>query len=137
MLLFINEQKNRAQIFHDYSGLYSHIEAHERQKYARHQKAQAWVFARHAYQRMVTYQDALTKPAANGNGGDNGRDKGWDILEIVSGNPAKPIFIPLAHNLDIEPLQKNWCKLYCKAHNLNLIEIMDVGDFRKLRSLAK
>jgi hypothetical protein len=140
MLLLINEQKNHAQFFQGYSGLYTHIESHERQKYARkgnHQKTQAWVFTRHSHQRMATYQDALAKQAANGNGADNGQTKGWDILEIVSGNPAKPVFIPLVHNLDIEPLQKNWCNHYCKAHGLNLIEIMDVLDFRKLKVLGK
>jgi len=140
MLLLISEQKNRAHIFQDYSGLYNHIEAGEKQKHGRkgnHHKSQAWVFTRHSYQRMATYQDALAKQAANENDADNGQEKGWDILEIVSGNPAKPVFIPLVHNLDTEPLQKNWCNHYCKAHGLNLIEIMDVGDFRKLGSLGR
>src|SRR6185295_6506273 len=95
-------------------------------------KTQSWIFVRHSHQRMVTYQDIFVKQAANGNGADNTEAKGWDILEIVNGSPAKPIFIPLVHNLDIEPLQKNWCKNYCKAHGLNLIKIMDVLDFKKL-----
>jgi hypothetical protein len=86
---------------------------------------------------MVTYQDALTKQAANENGPDSGQVKGWDILEIVNGNSTKPVFIPLAPNLDIEPLQKNWCDHYCKAHGLNLIEIADVSDFRKLKVVRK
>jgi hypothetical protein len=140
MLLLINEQKNRIQIFHDYNGLYGHIEACEKQKHAQKgnpRQVQAWVFARHSHQRMVTYQDALARQAANGNGTDNIGAKGWDILEIVSGNPIKPVFIPLVHNLDIEPLQKNWCNHYCKAHNLNLIEITDVSDFRKLGVLGR
>jgi hypothetical protein len=140
MLLLINEQKNRIQIFQDYSGLYSHIESHEKQKHARKgtpRKAQSWVFVRHCYQRMATYQDALTKQAANGNGAGNREAKGWDILEIVSGNPTKPVFIPLVHNLDTEPLQKNWCDRYCKAHGLGLIEFTDVADFRKLKVLGK
>lgn len=85
---------------------------------------------------MVTYQDALTKQAANGNGG-NIEAKGWDVLEIVSGNPAKPVFIPLVHNLDAEPLQKNWCDHYCKAHSLSLIELTDVADFKKLKVSGK
>jgi hypothetical protein len=140
MLLLINEQKNRAHIFQDYSGLYNHIESHEKQKYARkgnHQKSQSWVFTRHSYQRMATYQDVLACQAANGNGANNGQEKGWGILEIVNGNPGKPVFIPLVHNLDIEPLQRNWCNHYCKAHGLGLIEIMDVSDFKKLGALAK
>jgi hypothetical protein len=140
MLLLINEPKNRIQIFQDYNGLYTHLESHERQKHARkghHQKTQPWVFARHSHQRMTTYQDALAKQAANGNGTDSREAKGWDIIEIVSGNPAKPVFIPLVHNLDIEPLRKNWCAHYCKAHNLNLIEIMAVSDFRKLKAAGK
>jgi hypothetical protein len=140
MLLLINEQKNHVHIFQDYIGLYNHIETHEKQKHARkdnHQKMHAWVFARHSWQRMATYQDALPKQAANENGAYNGQAKGWDILEIVSGNPAKPVFVHLTHNLDIEPLQRNWCNHYCKAHNLNLIEIMDVMDFRKLKASGK
>jgi len=140
MLLLINEPKNRAQLFQDYSGLYAHIESCERQKHARkgtQRKAQSWVFVRHSHQRMVTYQDALTKPAANGNGADNREAKRWDVLEIVSGNPTKPVFIPLVHNLDAEPLQKNWCDHYCKAHDLDLIELADVTDFRKLKVSKK
>lgn len=140
MLLLINEQKNHAHILQDYRGLYNHIESHEKQSYARKGnpcKAQTWVFTRHSHHRMATYQDALAKQAANGNGADTIEAKGWDILEIVSGNPAKPVFIPLVHNLDIEPLQRNWCKHYCKAHNLSLIEIRDVADFRKLGGLGK
>jgi hypothetical protein len=140
MLLLINEQKNRVQIFQGYSGLYTHIESHEKQKHVRKgnpHKSQAWVFARHSHQRMATYQDVLVSRAANGNGADSIETKGWEILEIVNGNPAKPVFIPLAHNLDIEPLQKNWCNHYCKAHGLGLIEILDVSDFRKLGILGK
>jgi hypothetical protein len=137
MLLLINEQKNRVQVFHDYNGLYSHIEACEKQKISprgnRH-KAQCWVFSRHSHYRMATYQNVQ---AANANGAGNTQAKGWDILEIVSGNPTKPVFISLAHNLDIAPLQKNWCNQYCKAHGLNLIEIMDITDFRKLGALGR
>jgi hypothetical protein len=139
MLLLINKQKNRVQIFHDYNGLYSHIEACEKQKHARKgnpRRAQAWVFARHSHQRMATYQDALARQAANGNA-DTIEAKGWDILEIVNGNLLKPVFIPLVHNLDIEPLQKNWCNHYCKAHGLNLMEIRDVSDFKKLEILGR
>jgi hypothetical protein len=140
MLLLVNEQNNRVQIFQDYNGLYTHIESREKDKHAKkgnHHKAQCWVFNRHSYQRMATYQDALASQAANGNGTGSKEAKGWDILEIVSGNPTKPIFIPLAHSLDIKPLQKKWCDHYCKAHGLNLLEIMDVADFRKLRVLGR
>jgi hypothetical protein len=115
--------------------LYNHIEAREKQKYARKdnkRKAQSWIFVRHSCQRMAYYQDIFAKQAANGNGADGRESKGWDILEIVSGDPTKPVFIPLAHNLDMEPLQKNWCDQYCKAHSLNLIKISDILDFRKL-----
>jgi hypothetical protein len=140
MLLLINEQKNCLHIFQDHGSLYNHIEACEKQKYARKgnpRKAQSWVFVRHSHQRMATYQDILTKQAANRNGASNREEKGWDILEIVSGNPTEPVFVPLVHNLDTEPLQKNWCKHYCKAHGLNLIEIMDVSDFKKLGSFER
>lgn len=69
MLLLINEQKNCAHILQDYSGLYNHIESHEKQRYARkgsHHKSQPWVFTRHSYQRMVTYQDTLARQATMG-----------------------------------------------------------------------
>ena len=140
MLLLVNEQNNRVQIFQDYNGLYTHIESREKDKHARKgnpRQAQCWVFTRHSYQRMATYQGALACQAANGNSTDSRGEKGWDILEIVSGNPTKPIFIPLAHNLDTKPLQKKWCDHYCKNRGLNLIKIRDVWDFRKLELSGK
>ena len=135
MLLLINEEKNSCQTFHDYPALHNTIEAHEKQRNARktnRRKGHPWVFASHCGQRMATYQGIFTPRAANSNGASGQEASGWDILEIVSGDIRKPVFIPLAHDLDWEALQKNWCHRYCHAHRLTLIEITDVTVFRKL-----
>ena len=135
MLLLINEQKNCVQILQNYNNLHNCIEAQEKQRNAskaHKRKGHPWVFTRHSCQRMANYQDIFAKQTPNETRTSSIKESGWDILEIVSGNPTKPCFIPLVHDLDLEALQKNWCHRYCHAHGLNLIEIADVTDFRKL-----
>jgi hypothetical protein len=84
---------------------------------------------------MMSYQGIFSSPMA----GAASRDaNGWDVLEVVSGNPDNPVFIPLAHNVDIAPLQQNWCQKYCAAHGYTLIEVADMLAFKKLAgSLGK
>ena len=77
----------------------------------------------------MAYQGIFSNPMV----GVTSRDvNGWDVLEVVSGNPDNPVFIPLAHNVDIEPLQQNWCKKYCDAHGYTLIEVDDMLKLKKL-----
>jgi hypothetical protein len=131
MLILLDEQKNTFHIFNHYGGLYNHIETYEKQKYAKKArwKAQSWIFARHSHRRMMTYQgifsSLMSEPTSRG-------VNGWDILEVVSGNPDNPVFIPLAHNVDVEPLQQNWCRKYCEAHDYTLIEVADIRAFKKM-----
>jgi hypothetical protein len=83
---------------------------------------------------MITYQGIFSHPMAYPTGLDTRHTNGWDILEIVSGDPDNPVFIPLAHNVDIEPLLKNWCTRYCKFHGYILIEIASLMELKKLAS---
>jgi hypothetical protein len=139
MLLLLNERKNNLRIFSEYGGLCNFIEAHEKDRHIKKdkRKAQSWIFARHSYRRLMTYQGLYSNPmvfpiriTANRN------ENSWDVLEIVSGNPEHPAFIPLAHNVDIEPLQQNWCKKYCAAHGYTLIEVANIQEFKKLASTS-
>ena len=123
MLLLLNERKNNLHIFSQYSGLCNFIEALEKDRIAKKdkRKTQSWIFARHSHRRMITYQGIFSQPMFYPNGIEARNTSGWDILEIVSGDPDNPVFIPLAHNVDIEPLLKNWCGRYCKFHGMTIV----------------
>jgi hypothetical protein len=134
MLILLNEQKNNLHIFQEYSGLRNFIEAHEKDRNAKkgEWKPQPWIFARHSYRRMMTYQGIYSNAMVYRIRAANRNENSWDVLEIVSGNPDSPAFIPLAHNVDIEPLQQNWCKKYCSSHGYTLIEVDNILEFKKL-----
>jgi hypothetical protein len=81
----------------------------------------------------MTYQGLYSNPMAYPiRTTANRNENSWDVLEIVSGNPDHPAFIPLVHNVDIEPLQQNWCKKYCDSHGYTLIEVANIQEFKKL-----
>lgn len=134
MLILLDERKNNFNIFYHYGGLYNFIETQEKHRNAKRsgRKAQCWVFARHSHRRMITYQGIFSHPMAYPASIDGRHTNGWDILEIVSGDPDNPVFIPLAHNIDIEPLLKNWCTRYCRFHRYTLIEIASLMELKKL-----
>ena len=131
MLILLDEQKNNIHIFHQYSGLHNFIETQEKQRNGRRAKwkAHPWVFACHSHRRMMAYQGISRNLPADAASKDT---NGWDVLEMVSGNPDNPVFIPLAHNVDVEPLQQNWCKKYCDAHGYTLVEVDDMLKLKKL-----
>jgi hypothetical protein len=134
MLILLDERKNNLRIFQEYGGLRNFIEAHEKDRHIKKdkQKAQSWIFARHSYRRMITYQGLYSNPMVYPSRAANRNENSWDVLEIVSGNPDHPAFIPLAHNVDVAPLQQNWCKKYCAAHGYTLIEVANIQEFKKL-----
>jgi hypothetical protein len=134
MLLLLNERKNNLHVFYQYRGLCNFIEALEKDRIAKKdtRKTQSWIFARHSHRRLMTYQSLYSNPMVYPIRTANRNENSWDILEIVSGNPDNPAFIPLAHNVDIEPLQQNWCKKYCDVHGYTLIKVANIQEFKKL-----
>jgi hypothetical protein len=134
MLILLNEQKNNLHVFYEYKTLRNFIETHEKDHHAKKgkQKARSWIFSRHSYRRMMTYQGIFSNPLAYSSSAVSRDENGWDVLEIVSGNPDNPAFIALAHKVDIEPLLQNWCKKYCVSHGYTLIEVANIQAFKKL-----
>ena len=57
--------------------------------------------------------------------------KKFDILEIVNGDPKKPVFIPITPDVDIKSLQQQWCQNYCKAQGYALFEVSSPDDFKE------
>jgi hypothetical protein len=140
MLILFQLPGNHIHALNTYGKLYNHLESLERSK-----GKGKWIFARHSYQRMLSFYryirnqkikileeglgETLTETANHTIEKEEGC-KNPDILEIINGNVKKPVFIPVTPDVDVGTLQKQWCQNYCKAHGFILFEINGPADFK-------
>lgn len=144
MLILFDLPKDKIHAFNSYHTLFNHIHSLERTKEKR-----KWFFARHSCERVISFyqyireqksfvepesfEESLKQALKQTNKKTierEGSEKG-DILEIVNGNVKKPNFIPITLGVDVEDLQKQWCRNYCKNHGYVLFEVSKPTDFKQ------
>ena len=129
MLVLFYPPKNHVHMFHHYGKLYKHLERLEADK-----EKSSWMFIRHAHSRVFNFYKYVCRKLMKAI--DQEGREGVDILEIVRGEPKKPVFIPVTPDVDVESLRKKWCQSYCKSHGYPLVDVSSPADFRNLESGA-
>lgn len=106
------------KLFTNYHQVCDYINAIERRK-ALEPEAKIWNFIRRRYEtlyslyyRNPSQKDFLTLKEREA------VEKEMGLVEIIKGNREDIIQFIFRSYLDIEPLKKDWCKEYCKAHGL-------------------
>jgi hypothetical protein len=147
MLILFDFPADRILALANYSKLHNHLEYMEKTR-----GKGKWVFAQHPHQRVLSFyryvraQKLLVLPTTSGifersleealkqtersNAPEKEGGKNFDILEIVDGK--KPVLIPVTPDVDVEALQKQWCRNYCKTHGYALFEVSSPADFKEI-----
>src|SRR5579862_942460 len=117
-MIKISQTNGEHKLFTSYHQVCDYINALERRKVLKSEE-EIWSFTRRRYEtlyslyyRNPSLKDFLTlkeKEAV---------EKEVGLIEIVKGNRGCMTQFLFKSCLDIEPLKRDWCKEYCKAHGL-------------------